>query len=65
MRFYALVDQSSRLYDLLDSLSHFLKNSDCLKLSATGTEVNWNLALGDFFLQQFLPFRKSVSQWEK
>lgn len=54
-----LVDQSSSLYDLLDSLPHFLKNSDCLQLSALGTEVNWNLALRDFFLPCFLSLKKS------
>lgn len=48
-----LVDQPSCLYDCLDSLPHFLKNGDCLKLSALGTEVNWNLALGDFSLPCF------------
>lgn len=53
-----LVDQSSSLYDLLSSLPHFLKNSDCLQLSALGTEVNWNLALGDCFLPCFLSLKK-------
>lgn len=48
VRFYVLVDQSSCLYDLSDSLSHFLKNSDCLKLSVISTAVNWILALEDF-----------------
>lgn len=48
------VDQSFCLYDHLDSLPHFLKKGDCLKLSALETEVNWNLALGDFFLPCFL-----------
>lgn len=58
VRFCVSVDQSPCLYDVSDSLSHFLKNSDCRELSAISTAVNWNLALGDFFLQQFLAFWK-------
>lgn len=61
---WVLVDQSSRLYDLLGTLPHFLKNSDCPTLSALSTEVNWNLALGDIFLLCFLSLKKAT-QWRK
>lgn len=58
VRFRVSVDRSPCLYDVSDSLCHFLKNSDCRELSAISAAVNWNLALGDFFLQQFLSFWK-------
>ena len=34
----------------------FETTGDCQKLSAISATVNWNLALGDILLQQFLTF---------